>query len=318
MSNSIIIDRSRSLSPEQAELREAAKRLNEEAEAKWHHDPSWRREQAANIGLSIVEGFENLGLVDLMLDVERVGYNDTITISRTRGLRAHWVARGGYIEMSTLRKDVTDMPRDTLGIHIGELEEKMVYDFAVSQAELSNFAVQRFTAEWQHRVAAVLRAATPSGHSSLISGAFSLAAINTAIRQVRDESEGEVIILGRPSMTQKILDQLTLNANGQPVGFLPETNEALVTRGSIGTYRGARIIELRNVLNAEGNSVFPANEMYIYAKDMGKAGFFGPARLREWTENEIEEWHMTMRMDIGFMITHTQRMRRVVDTGQSA
>ena len=66
---------------------------------------------------------------------------------------------------------------------------------------------------------------------------------------VRDASESdEVVIVGRHTMTDKIVDALT--GNNTYALFTPETNEQLLRTGVQGSYRRARIITLPNVVDA--------------------------------------------------------------------
>lgn len=147
---------------------------------------------------------------------------------------------------------------------------------------------------------------------------MSLAALNTALREVRDESKVfDLAIVGRSTMTDQIMDEL-LGTSYNGSGFLPETNEQLVQRGVLGTYRGAKIITLRNFQDDEDVSFFPANEMYVIARDASKFAFWGGLMSKEYVEDDNWYWHYLARRDFGGVVHRPERARRIVDTSLSA
>lgn len=303
---------------ERQSLAEKVKAINEDAALNWDN-PEWRREMAAEITETIFEGFEHENLVGLMSEVENVGFDDRVFVDEVRGLRAYWVARGGYIQASHLRQDRLELPRDTVGIHVTEFEDKLRTNFAATQQTLISRGVERLDAKVNQRLLSVFQAAIPSGSDQYLSGSgVSLTTLNTAIREVKDESRsGDVAIVGRSTMVGQIMDGLTDN-NGVPTGFLPETNEEFTRRGVLGTYRGARLIELRNFKDDEDDSFFPANEMFVIARDASRVAFYGGLLAKEGTELLSDYWHYMTRRDAGFLVLRPERLRRIVDTSITA
>lgn len=299
---------------ERNKIREAKKQLNEIAKANWH-DEQWRREMAAELTEEIYWGFQHENILSLMTQVENAGFDDRVFIKEVRGLRAFWIARGGHIEASTLHSEVMEMPRDTLSFHVEEFEDKLVTNFAETQATLVQLGIQRMDAEVNKRFLKLLQAAVPSSSSSYISGAtLSLTSLNTALREVRDESYSfDVAIVGRHTMTDQIMDKL-LGSSGAGANFLLETNEDLVQRGVLGTYRGARVISLQNFKDDTNVSFFPANELYVVAPDASKFAFWGGLLSKEWVEDDNWYWHYIARRDCGGVVHRPERVRRIVDT----
>lgn len=302
---------------ERKQVLEAVERANKEAFENWDN-PAWRREMAQEMTETIYEGFQHENLLGLMAEVENAPFGGRVFVKEVRGLRAFWVARGGYIEASTMRSDVMEIPRDTIGFHVYEFEDKLMTNFSETQANLTDLGVQRLDAEVNQRVLHLFQAAIGVGHDSYVSGSgLSLAALNTALREVRDASRNRAVtIVGRATMTDQIMDSL-VGSNNYPA-FLPETNEALLRLGVLGTYRGARIITLTNYLDDQDVSFFPANELYVVAQDASKFAFWGGLMSKEFVEQDNWYWHYLARRDFGGVVHRPDRIRRIVDTSQAA
>ena len=312
MNTTMVDGRGRS-GEERAALQAKRDRLNAEARDNWDN-PEWRRMMAREVTETILWGFEHENLLNLMTQVENAGFDDRVLVKETRGLRAFWVARGGYIEASTIRQDVFEMQRDTIGFHVYEFEDKLRVNFAETQQTLITLAQQRMDAEVNLRVLRTFTAAIPSTSPYYISGAgLSLTALNAALRAVADEThdQGEITIVGRRTMLDQIMDQLT---TGNYAGFLPETNEEILRRGVLGTYRGARLVWLRNFKDDEDVSFFPANELFVMGRDASKFAFFGGMLAKEWTDYDNWYWHYLSRRDCGMIVYRPERARRIVDT----
>jgi hypothetical protein len=313
MSTHMIDSRGRSTEERDA-LQRKVDALNAEAAKNWD-SPTWRAEMAQQVSETILWGFQHENLLSLMTTVENAPFDGRVFIKETRGLKAFWTARGGYIEASTLRSDVMELPRDMIGFHVYEFEDKLRSNFAETQASLIDLGTQRMDAEVNLRALRLFQAAVPSSSPYYISGAgLSLAALNAAIREVADATfnQGEIAIIGRRTMIDQITDELT--QSGSYAGFLPQTNEDLLTRGVLGTYRGARIVALRNFKDDEDQPFFPANELFVVATDASKFAFWGGLLAKEYTEGDNWYWHYLARRDFGGVVYRPERIRRVVDT----
>lgn len=318
MANGVLLDPYGRSDDERKALREKIDRVNRDAAENWDN-PTWRREMAQEMTETIYEGFDHENLLGLMAEVENAPFDGRIFVKEVRGLRAFWVARGGYIEASTMRAQVMEIPRTTIGFHVTEFEDKLRTNFAETQSTLVDLGIRRLDAEVNNRVLSTFQAAIPDTSPYYIDDSgVSLAALNTALREVRDESKVfDLAIVGRSTMTDQIMDEL-LGASYNGSGFLPETNEQLVQRGVLGTYRGAKIITLRNFQDDEDVSFFPANEMYVIARDASKFAFWGGLMSKEYVEDDNWYWHYLARRDFGGVVHRPERARRIVDTSLSS
>jgi len=294
------------------ELREKVEAANLEAKANWG-DPAWHKEMAAIITETILWGFEHENLLNLMSNVSYPAFDDRQTISEVRGLKAFWIARGGYIEASHMHREVLEIPRDSIGFHVQEETDKVLVNFAETQADLINLGIQRLDAEVNLRFLRLMQAAIPSSSASYIHGSgLSLPALDAAILAVRDASRQRVVtIVGRETMTGQIITKLT--ANSTFPGFIPETNKEVIDQGILGHYRGAQIVTMIDYLDAYDNPFFPANELYVIAKDASQFAFWGGLQAKEFEELDNWYWHYLARKDFGGVIHRPERIRRVVD-----
>lgn len=297
---------------EVAALREKVKLANEEAKAQWDN-PAWHKEIAAEITETILWGFEHENLLSLISNVSYPGFDDREFISEVRGLKAFWIARGGYIEASHMHRETMELPRDTIGFHVEEMTDKVLVNFAETQADLISLGIQRLDAEVNKRFLRLVQAAVPSGNASYVHGShLSLTQVDAALLAVREASrQRQVSIVGRETMTGQFVNQLS--SNGAFPAFLPTTNEEMLNRGLLGTYKGANIVTLVNYLDENDVSFFPANELYVIAKDASRFAFWGGLQAKEFEEDDNWYWHYLARKDFGGVIHRPERLRRVVD-----
>lgn len=307
--NQHMVDSYGRTSEERAALREKVELLNKVASERWD-DASWRKEMAAEVTETIYRGFEHENLLGLMTTLENAPFDGRVFLKEVRGLRAFWVARGGYIEASTMRANVMELPRDTIGFHVYEFEDKLRTNFAETQATLVDQGIERMDAEVNLRFFRALQASVPDGSAQYIDGnGVDLAELNTALAEVRDASRDQrVTIVGRATMTDQIMNVLQGQNN-----FTPELNEQMIRRGVLGTYRGARIVTLTNYLDDQDIPFFPANEMFVLAPDASKFAFWGGLLSKEYTEQDNWYWHYLARRDFGGVVHRPNRIRRIVD-----
>ena len=294
---------------ERQSAQELMEQVNEEARENWD-DNQWRSEFAAELTESILLGFEYETVLDRVIETERTDFNGRIFIRETGGLKAFWMARGGYIEASELTEEVSEVPRDMIGVHVWEFEDKLINNFAESAQTLRDLSIRRMDAEVNRRLFALLQEAIPTGSPYYAADAgLSKPALDNAIRNVRDASlSGEVVIVGRPTMTDQITDF---------DGYSDETKEEIRQKGVLGRYRGADIISLKNFKDEDNKPYYPGNELWVMTRDVGKFAFYGGLKSKEFMELDNWYWHYLARRDSGVLIHHPERARRIEDTNQS-
>ena len=308
LSGAVGHDETQLTAEEAAEYQALIKAVNEEARDNWD-DLGWRRERAADIRTQIQYNFESQSLFRTYITFRNLGFEDRRIIRQTRGLKAFWMARGGYIEESQLRTSEFELPRDMLGFHVSEQEDKLRINFAETSAELVRLGTLRMEAEINRRLIQLLQAAVPSGSPFYVSGAgLSQAAVNAALNGVGDMAGGgggPVTLLGRTTMTGQITDF---------TGYGNETQEEIRRAGRLGVYRGANIQTVTNYLDDDNVSYLPANELWVLMGTAGEFATFGDLMFKESTEDRNWYWHYIARRDVGGMIYAPWQVRRIVDT----
>lgn len=277
---------------------------NKEARENWD-DPQWRAEFAADLTESILLGFDFETLVDRWIDTERTDFNGRIFVREAGGLKAFYMARGGYIEASELTSEISEVPRDMLGVHVWEFEDKFLTSFAESAQTLRDLSIKRMDAEINRRIHTVLKEALAPSNTTTAAG-ISQATLDSVISTVQDESlSGNVVIVGRPTVVNKIASF---------DGFGNETLEEIRRKGMIGVYHGADIITLKNFKDEDGVPYIPNNELWVMARDTGKFAFFGGLKSKEFMELDNWYWHYLARRDTGIMVHHPERAHLFVDS----
>jgi len=303
---------------ERAAYEAKVKALTEEAALNWKH-AAWREEMAEVITQQITWGFEQENLIDLLANVDYLSNTGRSYVSEVKGMKAHWIAPGGYIEESTIREDRFEIRRDSVAFHVSEFEDKMEVEFGPTQANVIDLGIKRLAGEINLRVLRTFQEAVPSTSPYYTAAnGLSLATLNTAIRAVKDVSNEDVVIIGRRTMTDKIIDGVVELNGGAYGAYVPQTNEALLTRGVMGEYRGANIVNLKNYKDDNDNSFFPANELWVIARDASKFAFWGEPKTKQYVEEDNWFWHYLQRRDFGGIVWRPERLRRIIDTSQSA
>lgn len=299
--------------PEERKLyREKIEAITEDARSNFQ-DPAWQTEMANVIQQQIIWGFESNNILDYLTTVDYVGPFDRATVSEVRGMRAFWTSVGGYIEESTINEEVFEIRRDRIGFHVSEYMEKVQANFGVTQAQLIDLGQKRLTSNINIGVLRAFQAAIPSSSPYYTSSAgVSLNTVNELVREVRDETDAPVSIVGRTPAIGHLIDSIT-NASTY-TGFTPNVNEDLMARGVIGKIAGANVVELQHYRDDLNKPFFPANELWVVGQDASKFAFWGGPLTRTWIEQDNWFWHYVYSQDFGGIVWRPQRLRRLVDT----
>ncbi len=294
---------------------EAAKAsLNKEALENWEN-PQWHRQQAAILQSQLDYGFTFENLFSSYFLTRQVPEFERVYLRERTGLKVFFTHRGGYIEESQLRTEDWEVPRDTLGFHVSEHEDKLRANFADTIEALVALGQQRMQAEQNRRMFLLLQEAIPSSSPYYVdASATGLTApvLNTALRVVQDAIKPNglgpvpVTILGRAAAVEQITDIVTA-----PGIFDPEAVAEVRARGRIGVYRGANVVRITNYTDESGISYIPDNEVWVFGGTVGLFVTYGGPVTKQWSENSVDYVHYRHRRDIGGLIHHPEQARRI-------
>ena len=298
--------------PEQVqEFKELAGQLNEQARENWDN-PEFHRQVAADLASDLDYGFTFDNLFSSYFSTESVGEFDRVILKERRGLKVYYTARGGHVDETNLRTEQWELPRDTLGFHLRESEDKLRANFADEIGAIASLGRDRLEAEVNRRIFNTLQEAVPNSSPFYVSGAgLDKAALDDAIREVKDaiKPNGQgpipVTIIGRASMVDQISDF---------TGYADEAKEEIRMKGRLGTYRGCNVVQIVNFTDEDGESYIPNNELWVFGGNVGKFALYGDLRVKTWNENTVDYTHYRAVKDIGGLVHHPEQARRVVDT----
>lgn len=299
-----------------AEYERAKAALNQEAKDNWENE-KWHKEMAAVLAERFDYGFQFDNLFGTYFEVRNVGEFDQLTITERRGMNVFWTARGGYIEETQLTTERFTLPRDTVGFHVSEFEDKLRANYAETIEALVALATQRLDAEVNRRMLNLLQAAIPSSSPYYVNATSGLTKtmLDTALREVQDNVkpsggvQAPVTILGRAQM----IDQISEVVTDAAALFDPEATAEIRRRGRLGVYRGANIVRINNYTDENDNSYIPANELWVFGGSVGTFVKYGGMQTKSWSENTVDYRHYRGRMDCGGLIYRPEQARRIVD-----
>lgn len=288
--------------------------LNKEALERWD-DPAWHRQQAAILQSQLDYGFTFDNLFSTYFLTRQVPEFEKVYLRERSGIKVFYTHRGGYIEESQLFTEDWEVPRDTLGFHFSEFEDKLRANFAETIEALVALGGQRLEAEVNRRMLLLLQEAVPVGSPYYVDASGSgltAAVLNTQIRNVMDAIKPNglgpvpVTILGRATAVDQITDLVTA-----PGIFDPEAVAEVRAKGRIGAYRGANVVRITNYTDETGTSYFPDNEVWVFGGTVGLFVMYGGAVTKEWSENSVDYVHYRHRRDIGGLVHHPEQARRI-------
>lgn len=295
---------------ERATYERAKAALNEEAKANFHSE-EWHREQAAVLAGMLDYQFTFENLFGTYFLVRNVGPYEKVFLRERRGLKVFYTHRGGYIEESQLRTEDWELPRDTLGFHVSEFEDNLESGYAETMEAMVGLGMQRMEAEVNRRMFNLLQEAVPSSSPFYVDASatgLEPAVLNTALREVKDAVKPNgmgpvpVTIIGRASAVDQISDF---------DGYAPEALEEIRTRGRLGQYRAANIVQVTNYTDENGDSYIPEDEVWVFGGTVGLFANYGGMKAKTWSENTVDYRHYRVRKDIGGLIHHPEQARRI-------
>lgn len=301
---------------------EARAALNKQAQERWD-DPSFHREMAALISTRLDWGFEFNNAFNNYIEVQTVGATDQVEITERRGIEVFWTARNGYIDETQLQTNRWTLPRDTIGFHVSEFEDKLKANYGETLETVIGLAERRMDAEINRRIFTMMQTAIGVSSPYYVNATSGLTKeiLDTAVTEVADVMQPDnvdfrtgITILGRRAAIDMVIDVASASGPGL---YDQNLSDEVRRTGRIGTYKGANVQVLDNYGDADGVSYFSENELWIFGGQVGKFVFYGGSTTKSWTEDDVDYVHYRSRRDCGGLVYRPEMARRVVITDES-
>lgn len=214
------------------------------------------------------------------LGFEFLPKDKSLVVRETKGMQVFWVAKGGYVQESHARQDLFEAPRDLVGFHVSEFEEKVIEDPEGTADLYYDLAYQKIKNELLLRCLLTLSAAKPSadewpkGNPSLL--------VDEVIDEVPEDLGSEVIGIGRHKAWS----------------LLPEIE-------------GIEKISLRNFRGVAGEDQFPADRVFLLSPTAGRFVVWNKPYRKSYAESDNWFYHVLGRWEVGLMLHHPERVRRL-------
>ena len=285
-------------------LSPAAQALNEYA-AENFHSPLWKQEMADILAEDLTLGMDMTNPFADVATIHNVGETERVVFKETRGLKVYSVARGGYIKETQISEAYYEMVREMIGWHVTEHDDKLKANWSKSFAALLNLGKQEMTNEVYRRLHALIRATLVSGNPNWIDATgtgLTQAVLASAIDAVADaparpgqRGSNDITVLGRRSALAPILT--FTNWNGSDAA----QDEVRLT-GRLGTWYGASIRQLPNIVDADGVSAFPTDSIYVISKNGIDIANYGGVKVRMWDNAQVDRQHIKARREFGISL----------------
>jgi hypothetical protein len=247
-------------------------------------------------------------------EVENAPSTDACSSRKSVGLRAFWVARGGYIEASTIHSEVIEVPRDTIGFHVYEFEDKLRTNFGETQATLVDLGSQRMDAEVNLRVLRLFQAAIPSTSPYYISGPAWRSALNTGTARGAgrvERPDGDDHRPGHDDGADRRRSSWAPGPTGPGSSRRPTSS---CSQGVLGVYRGARIITLKNYQDDSDAAVLPGQRAVRHRPRRQQVRLLGRAPVQGVHRGRQLVLALPRTARLRRHRAPPDRMRRIVDT----
>lgn len=265
-----------------------------------------RMEIAEVIGTYIQENFSKFDIAPLLTGQTKhfaYGQRPEFRLKR-KGIKAYWIAPNSSTPKSRNYQDVLNMEFETLSVRpeclieelragrVGTVQELM----EDAQEALHNAIVEKiFTLLGQ-----VYNETNNKERYVKDSTSLTQASLDKAIDTVAYRNGTQPVILG---------DRMLVNQILKFDGFTPEAKEEVRMNGSLGYYRGARIIAAYETYDeANDRNIVPTNRLYVTAGNLGYTATYGDVKTGQ--ETSIEDWSWNARTDIewGFVVTNPKAL----------
>lgn len=282
---------------------ENASVLNEEAKdlsnriAEMAKTTTGLQELAALITEDIEEEFQAYDFRPLIFgEVKTRALNDRVEYRKKgKKFRAYQITKGGYVPKSQVfNETVTAQPAEFAvrpSTNVYALETGRIG----SVAEMRQGALEALYTEYANYTYATLDAFIGNNvgadNYAEVTGAVDKTTLDAMLHWAAEK--GNPVIVGTHQSLAPILDF---------AGHTDAMKEEIQRTGSLGIYRGARLVKLEQFTDVDGQPVIANDKIYVMTDRVGHVDDFGGIRSREVLDPEHDEFSVIMRKEFGLTI----------------
>lgn len=284
-----------------------ASKYNEEAQAlsnaikEMAKSPQGLNELAQLITEDIQEEMQAYDIRPLMFgEVKQRELLEQVEYKRKGKFRAYQITRGGYVPKSQIFHNAVQVQPAEFAVrpacHLDQLETGRIS----AVEELRQGAIDALLTEYANyfyeTLDTVANGTTGSNYAS-VNTAIDKATLDAMLHWASEN--GTPVIVGTHQSLAPILDF---------EGHTDAMKEEIQRTGSLGLYRGARIVKLEQFNDADGNPVISNNKVFVLNERIGHIDDFGGVRVREIVDGEHDEFSIIMRQQMGLTVMKPEKV----------
>ena len=260
-----------------------------------------RTEIAEVIGVYLQEQMNKIDIAPLITDSKHFNFGDRPEFRlKKKGIKAYWIAPNSSTPKSKNYQETLNMDFETLSVRPECLLDELKAGRISSLQELLTDGQEALRTAIVEKIFTILgqvynEQGAGKDFTTVCTTSIDKASLEKAIDAVTYRTGKNAVILGDKTLTNQIMGF---------EGFAPEANEEIRKNGTLGYFRGARIIGVNDVYDeALGKSLVPKDRLFIVSDKIGYSATYGDVKTGQ--ENSIEDWSWNARVDMEWGIAIT-------------
>ena len=259
-----------------------------------------RAELAEVIGIYLQETMNKIDIAPLITDSKHFNLGERPEFRlKKKGIKAYWIAPNSSTPKSKNYQETLSMEFETLSVRPECLLDELKTGRISSLAELLSDGQEALRTAIVEKVFTILgqvyNQQNNAEYLTVCTTKLEKSSLEEAIDKVTYRTGGRAVVLGDKILTNQIMGF---------DGFADEANEEIRKNGTLGYFRGARIIGVNDVYDeALGKSLVPKDRLFVISDKIGYSATYGDAKTGQ--ENSIEDWSWNARVDMEWGIAVT-------------
>lgn len=260
-----------------------------------------RTEIAEVIGVYLQEQMNKIDIAPLITDSKHFNLGDRPEFRlKKKGIKAYWIAPNSSTPKSKNYQETLSMDFETLSVRPECLLDELKAGRISSLQELLTDGQEALRTAIVEKIFTILgqvynEQGAGKEFTTICTSELEKSSVESAIDAVTYRTGKNAVILGDKLLTNQIMGF---------EGFTNEANEEIRKNGTLGYFRGARIIGVNDVYDeALGKSLVPKDRLFVVSDKIGYSATHGDVKTGQ--ENSIEDWSWNARVDMEWGIAIT-------------